>query len=321
MSDSDSPAEDLVNNKNADVMRRALLKKMSERMESLPEGDCLGTDDSDVEENAKLNRTSDSFKIADDGLVETLKNELAVAKAFIEHLRKQKVRQRKRMRSVEMQLNEFDDYRVHLKTDLVSMNETINKHKETIRDLEKQLTKKTNSECSLMDEIELLKLEIACLKDNKKGLDDHCKEQENKQRILQTQLHNYSDRCEFLERENDDLKSRVYTAENDNAILKSRVQDMEGSILEFSMSRQQLLQQQLMALKQTIRDVEAQKGTLEQQLKLKKKEPTTESEPFYKDKCQMMDKDFVCLKQQIKALVEQNIQLQEKIDRQARKIY
>ena len=54
MSESDSGEECV--NKNDDVMRRALLRKMAERMESLPEGDLEVTDDSDADENTRLVR-------------------------------------------------------------------------------------------------------------------------------------------------------------------------------------------------------------------------------------------------------------------------
>ncbi|CAC5405691.1 unnamed protein product [Mytilus coruscus] len=151
-----------------------------------------------------------------------LKDGLDSARSLIACLKREKWRVNRRKMSVDMRMGELEDYKMHLKQDMTSLNTTVD-------DLALRLIQSENDNCDAQETLEELELAKAEVEDElvnaNKQIDKLNEEKDDLETEIQSLRRIRSD--SYIRRENEELRSEIEVLHEERHHLKAIIREME----------------------------------------------------------------------------------------------
>ncbi|XP_076096547.1 uncharacterized protein LOC143067296 [Mytilus galloprovincialis] len=151
-----------------------------------------------------------------------LKDGLDSARSLIACLKREKWRVNRRKMSVDMRMGELDDYKMHLKQDMTSLNTTVD-------DLALRLIQSENDNCDAQEALEELEIAKAEVEDELVDANKRIKKLNEDKDDLVTEIQSLrrlrSDSA--VRRENAELRSEIEVLHEERHHLKAIIRDME----------------------------------------------------------------------------------------------
>ncbi|XP_046372931.1 kinetochore protein SLK19-like isoform X1 [Haliotis rufescens] len=156
-----------------------------------------------------------------DSTLRQFRDGLDSARNLVGVLKREKWRLNKREMSVELRMGELEDYKTHLKTDMSSLNETVDALSVRVVQLE-------NSLCEAQEIQETLEAEVNDAKEQLEKSDKEKREILASRKSLEDELKTLKKSVGTMSRENDQLQLTVLQEENHK--LKEMIRDAESKI-------------------------------------------------------------------------------------------
>lgn len=210
-------------------MRRKSSEGLLDTADDLAEKlDCLGDILEEIDQKYSEAVEEECIKEKEHGtnvrLYRRLKEGLESARTLIGCLRREKWRLNRRRMSVELRLDEMEDYKQHVKTDMTSLNDTVDVLSLRLVQLENDLVEQQEIQEDLEAEraelqTQVIRLELKC-----KDLQEEKAIYQEEVKSIKRQRSNAS-----LQLENDELMSDIEVLQEENKNLKEMIRALEDA--------------------------------------------------------------------------------------------
>lgn len=210
-------------------MRRKSSEGLLDTADDLAEKlDCLGDILEEIDQKYSEAVEEECIKEKEHGtnvrLYRRLKEGLESARTLIGCLRREKWRLNRRRMSVELRLDEMEDYKQHVKTDMTSLNDTVDVLSLRLVQLENDLVEQQEIQEDLEAEraelqTQVIRLELKC-----KDLQEEKALYQEEVKSIKRQRSNAS-----LQLENDELMSDIEVLQEENKNLKEMIRALEDA--------------------------------------------------------------------------------------------
>ncbi|XP_061166068.1 coiled-coil domain-containing protein 6-like isoform X2 [Saccostrea echinata] len=211
------------------MMRRKSSEGLLDTADDLAEKlDCLGDILEEIDHKYNEAVEVECAQEAESGtnvrLYRRLKDGLESARTLIGCLRREKWRLNRRRMSVELRLDEMEDYKTHIKKDMSSLNDTVDVLSLRIVQLENDLVEQQEVQ-------EELEAERADLQNQVIRLELKCKDLEEDKNIFQDEIRSIKRQRSnaSLQLENDELLSDIEVLREENKNLKEMIRALEDA--------------------------------------------------------------------------------------------
>ncbi|CAH1791906.1 unnamed protein product [Owenia fusiformis] len=176
--------------------------------------------------NAETNIDKNGNVASEHKDLKQLNEELTSAKTFIQRLTMEKERHLQRKNSVELKLGEFEEYKMHLKTDIVNLYHTVDDLNEEIVDLKTKLQEAHDDNEDFIKDRADLRHQLYVMKKQNDGLAHVNDELRLEIRDLKDSSDAKSAHCIMLDME----RERILDTNND---LEKRIRNLQCQIVSF----------------------------------------------------------------------------------------
>ncbi|XP_013386113.1 uncharacterized protein PF11_0207 isoform X2 [Lingula anatina] len=240
-------------------------------------------------------------------------------------------RKMSRKHSMLLRLEEFEDYKKHLKNDIGDLNDTIELLKNKIIELEEQLLQADDDMEVMKEEKTLVEDELEKARVQKEIIECQKTDLVEQMKDMQKDIKDLEEKCAMLQQRNMDLLAQINRTDEVSEDTRKNIEDVQIKLskvtientdlctrMEVLASEKEMLSEENQALKDDLAAMETDLTQIKLERKTKEEQYSSQDVFIkellqYKERCEKAEQDNLVYQQQVRALAERNLRLEQEL--------